>query len=48
MTLVKVDRKAKYDMMVNIMDELNLAEITRFSLAQLTDSDKKILEKVGG
>jgi biopolymer transport protein ExbD len=47
-TLVKVDRKAKYDMMVNIMDELNLAEITRFSLAQLTDSDKKILEKVGG
>jgi biopolymer transport protein ExbD len=45
-TLVKIDRKARYDFMVNLMDELNLADVTRFSLAPLTDADKKIIEKV--
>ena len=45
-TLIKFDRKAKYDFMVTIMDELNLAEVSRFSLAPLTDADKKILERV--
>jgi biopolymer transport protein ExbD len=46
-TLIKIDRKARYDFMVNLMDELNLADVTRFSLAPLTDGDKKIIEKVG-
>jgi biopolymer transport protein ExbD len=45
-TLIKVDRKGKYKMMVNVMDELNLANITRFSLAPMQDADKKILEQV--
>lgn len=45
-TLVKVDRQGKYDMMVNMMDELNLATITRFSLAPLLDADKALLAKV--
>lgn len=45
-TLIKIDRKGKYDTMVNIMDELNEASVTRFSLAPLTDDDKKILAKV--
>jgi len=45
-TLVKVDRAGKYNMMVNIMDELNLAEITRFSLAPLLEADKTLLAKV--
>jgi biopolymer transport protein ExbD len=45
-TLVKVDREGKYNMMVNLMDELNLAEITRFSLAPLLDADKALLAKV--
>lgn len=45
-TLVKVAREGKYDMMVNIMDELNLAEITRFSLAPMVDADKAMLAKV--
>ena len=45
-TLIKVDRKGKYQMMVDMMDELNLANITRFSLAPMTDADKKVLEKV--
>lgn len=44
-TLVKVDREGKYDMMVNIMDELNLAEVTRFSLAPLLDADKALMAK---
>ena len=43
-TLIKLDRKGKYHMMVDIMDELNLANITRFSLAPMLDGDKKELE----
>ena len=45
-TLVKVDRKAKYETMVNMMDELNLANITRFSLAPMLDQDKAMIAKV--
>lgn len=45
-TLIKVDRKGKYHMMVDVMDELNLANITRFSLAPMGDADKKILDQV--
>ena len=45
-TLIKVDRKGKYHHMVDIMDELNLANITRFSLAPMQDADKQILQKV--
>ena len=45
-TLVKIDREGKYETMVNIMDELNLADITRFSLAPLVENDKTILAKV--
>ncbi|MGA9117059.1 MAG: biopolymer transporter ExbD [Bacteroidota bacterium] len=44
-TLIKVDREGKYVTMVNIMDELNLAEITRFSIAPLLDQDKQLMEK---
>ncbi len=47
-TLVKVDRKGKYEMMVDIMDELNIANVSRFSLAPLLDADKAILAKVKG
>jgi biopolymer transport protein ExbD len=45
-TLIKVDRKGKYHMMVDVMDELNLANITRFSLAPMQDADKAVLAKV--
>jgi biopolymer transport protein ExbD len=45
-TLIKIDRKGKYQMMVDIMDELNLANVTRFSLAPMEEGDMKILEKV--
>ncbi len=42
-TLVKVDGKAKYIDMVDIMDELNINDISRFSLAPMLDDDKKII-----
>jgi biopolymer transport protein ExbD len=44
-TLVKVDRLGRYDMMVNLMDELNLASITRFSLAPMLVQDKELVVK---
>lgn len=46
-TLIKVDRKAKYQDMINIIDELNVDNVARFSLAPMTDDDQKILAKVG-
>jgi biopolymer transport protein ExbD len=45
-TLIKIDRKGKYAMMVDIMDDLNEAKISRFSLAPMEEIDKKILSKV--
>jgi len=44
--LVKVDRLGRYDMMVNIIDELNQDGVTRFSLAPLLDADKALIAKV--
>jgi biopolymer transport protein ExbD len=45
-TLIKIDRKGKYHTMVDVMDELNLANVTRFSLAPMEDADKQVLAKV--
>lgn len=47
-TLIKVDRNAKYNNMVEIIDALNVADVTRFSIAPMTDADKAALAKVGG
>lgn len=44
-TLVKVDRDGTYNMMVDIMDELNLANVTRFSLAPMEEADKTMMKK---
>lgn len=44
--LVKIDRKGKYSWMVDILDELALTNITRFSLAPMLDKDKLLLAKV--
>ncbi len=46
-TLIKVDRKAKYQDMINIIDELNIDNVTRFSLAAMTSDDQRALAKVG-
>ncbi|HVP56652.1 MAG TPA: biopolymer transporter ExbD [bacterium] len=45
-TLIKIDRKAKYHFMVDILDEIQLANVTRFSLAPMLDQDIKEVEKV--
>ncbi len=45
-TLVKVDREGRYEMLVNIIDELNLAGIQRFSIAPLLDADRALLARV--
>jgi biopolymer transport protein ExbD len=44
-TLLKVDRTAKYEKMVAFIDEINLAGITRFSLVSLSDADKALIAK---
>jgi len=46
--LLKVDRKAKYINMVDILDEFALTNITKFSIAPMQDEDKQIIEKLGG
>jgi biopolymer transport protein ExbD len=46
-TLIKVDRDGKYKMMVDIMDELNLADISRFTLAPMLAEDKAAIAKAG-
>ena len=47
-TLVQIDREAKYNDMVDIIDELNLAKITRFSIAPMKEMDKKLIARVAG
>ncbi len=46
--VLKIDRAGKYNTMVNIIDELNLANISRFSIAPLADADKAMLAKAQG
>jgi biopolymer transport protein ExbD len=47
-TLVKVDRKSKYHTMVDVLDEINVADVKRFSLAPLLDQDRKEVAKAVG
>jgi biopolymer transport protein ExbD len=42
--LIKIDRDAKFNNMVDIIDELDLANLTRFSLATLTPEEKQEVE----
>ena len=46
--LLKVNRDAKYETMVNIMDEINIAGITRFSLAPFNEADERVVQKAKG
>lgn len=43
--LVKVDRAGKYNTVVDIIDELNEANVTRFSLAPMLEADKALIAK---
>lgn len=47
-TLVKVDRKSKYHTMVDVLDEINVADVKRFSLAPMLDQDRKEVAKAAG
>ncbi len=44
-TLIKVDRKSKYHQMVDVMDEMQMAKVNRFSLAEIREVDLKVLQK---
>jgi biopolymer transport protein ExbD len=44
--LLKIDRKGKYYMMVDIIDEFNIAGMPRFSIAPMQETDFKVLAKV--
>ena len=44
--LIKIDREAKFNSMVHIIDELDLAGLTRFSLATLTPEERKEVESL--
>jgi biopolymer transport protein ExbD len=47
-TLLKIDREGKYDMLVKAMDEVALAKVERFSLAQMNEYDKRQIQKARG
>ena len=42
--IIRIDRLAKFHAMVDVIDELDLANLTRFSLQTLTDEEKKQVE----
>ena len=43
-TVIKIDRESKFSGMVDIIDELDLAGLSRFSLGTLTPEEKKEVE----
>ncbi len=46
--LIKLDRKSKYKMLVDILDELNLAKLDRYSVATLSDEEREEIKKIFG
>ena len=42
--VIKIDRDAKFNNMIDVIDELDLASLTRFSLATLTPEEKSEVE----
>lgn len=46
--VIKLDKKAKYRNLVDLIDELNLMKMDRFSLADFTDDDAKEILKAKG
>lgn len=39
--LIKIDKKAKYHIMIDIIDELRITQLDRYALAPMTDIDKR-------
>jgi biopolymer transport protein ExbD len=46
-TLVKIQREGTFNQMVDMMDELNVTKISRFSLVPFGEIDKRVLTKIG-
>jgi biopolymer transport protein ExbD len=46
--LIKIDRKSKYHMLVDIIDTLNQDNLTRFSIAPMSDIDRKEMARAIG
>jgi biopolymer transport protein ExbD len=47
--ILKFHRKAKYDMMISVLDEINRASIEkRYSFSKMEEPDFKVLEAIGG
>ncbi len=44
--IIKIDREAKFDYMVHIIDELDMAKMTRFSLQTLGPEEKSEVERL--
>ncbi len=44
--LINIDREAKFNNMVSIIDQLDLANLGRFSILELTPKDKAEVEKL--
>lgn len=44
--LIKIDREAEFKYMVDIIDELDFAKVTRFAMAPLSEEDRKELVPV--
>ena len=44
--VVKVDREAEFENMVNMLDELHAAKLSRFSINPLDDKEKKEVESL--
>ena len=42
--IVKVDREAEFENMVNALDELHAAKLSRFSITPLEDKEKQEVE----
>lgn len=45
--VIKIDREAPYHYMVDVLDEVAMGNLTRFSLAPLTEDDRLSLEGKG-
>ncbi len=45
-TFIKIDPKAKYETMVNILDELGQADMQRYSIARMDEKDQQLLAGV--
>ena len=47
--ILKFDRKGRYHYMVDILDEINRANVDKkYSFAGMSDEDKRVLEAIGG